>query len=318
MQYLRELLAANDTTGHLAEIGTLQGEGSTRILMDYASKKGCHFYTIDIFTDDTVFEKVSTELTSAGCHVIKGASVAVGQKWPADRKLDFLFIDGDHSFPHITPAGNQTGVMLDIITWHSHLKPGGILAFHDYTGTSSHYGEISLMGVEFAVDCLCRHPAYEFIGRKESIVAFRKIGEHIVTPIIHLKKPVSPYEDAWKELNRRKRLPSLIIYGTGGGAKYMLDSILANQLNPPEIVFTDSSAQKTTIIFGNYQVIPRDKALQKKGIFLCGSLQEEEISRIFEQSGKIHLEDYYNHFEFIGWCHVGRLTGDYSLTWPFL
>ena len=41
----------------------------------------------------------------------------------ADRSLDFVYIDGDHSY---------AGTRRDILAWHSKVKPGGILAGHDY------------------------------------------------------------------------------------------------------------------------------------------------------------------------------------------
>jgi predicted O-methyltransferase YrrM len=40
-----------------------------------------------------------------------------------DRPLDFLFIDGDHSYAN---------VLGDYEAWSPKLKPGGVLAFHDY------------------------------------------------------------------------------------------------------------------------------------------------------------------------------------------
>jgi predicted O-methyltransferase YrrM len=50
--------------------------------------------------------------------------------------LDFVYIDGDH---------NYDAVMLDIILWERRVRPGGILAGHDYVGTRFH-------GVKRAVD----------------------------------------------------------------------------------------------------------------------------------------------------------------------
>ena len=37
--------------------------------------------------------------------------------------LDFVYIDGNHSYKH---------TMLDLDAWHSKVKPGGIVAGHDY------------------------------------------------------------------------------------------------------------------------------------------------------------------------------------------
>ena len=40
-----------------------------------------------------------------------------------DVSLDFVYIDGDHSFDH---------AMLDLILWSRKVRPGGIVAGHDY------------------------------------------------------------------------------------------------------------------------------------------------------------------------------------------
>lgn len=41
----------------------------------------------------------------------------------ADASLDFVYIDGDHSFDF---------VMQDLILWSAKVKPGGVIAGHDY------------------------------------------------------------------------------------------------------------------------------------------------------------------------------------------
>lgn len=43
--------------------------------------------------------------------------------WVPDESLDFVFIDGDHSY---------ASVMADIEAWTPKLKPGGVLCGHDY------------------------------------------------------------------------------------------------------------------------------------------------------------------------------------------
>lgn len=47
----------------------------------------------------------------------------------AGEKLDFLFIDGDHS---------KEGVMLDWEDYKSFVRPGGLIAFHDIKDTDYH------------------------------------------------------------------------------------------------------------------------------------------------------------------------------------
>ncbi len=56
-----------------------------------------------------------------------------------DRSLDFVFIDGDHSYE---------GVRSDLIAWARKVKPGGFLGGHDY----NHPQEGTCYGVQKAVD----------------------------------------------------------------------------------------------------------------------------------------------------------------------
>lgn len=52
---------------------------------------------------------------------VLGRSQDVGQHWPGP--VDMVFVDGQHDYQ---------AVVADIHAWQSHIKPGGILAFHDY------------------------------------------------------------------------------------------------------------------------------------------------------------------------------------------
>jgi cephalosporin hydroxylase len=49
-----------------------------------------------------------------------------------DRKLDFLFIDGDHS---------HLGVKLDYHMYKEFVKPGGWIGFHDIKDTENHHSQ---------------------------------------------------------------------------------------------------------------------------------------------------------------------------------
>lgn len=52
---------------------------------------------------------------------VLGRSQDVGQHWPG--LVDMVFVDGQHDYQ---------AVVDDIHAWLWHIKPGGILAFHDY------------------------------------------------------------------------------------------------------------------------------------------------------------------------------------------
>jgi hypothetical protein len=57
-----------------------------------------------------------------GCVVrIWGDSKIAGKRWPIP--VDWLHVDGDHS---------MNGITGDILAWMRHVKPGGIVSFHDY------------------------------------------------------------------------------------------------------------------------------------------------------------------------------------------
>lgn len=57
-----------------------------------------------------------------GCVVrIWGDSKIAGIRWPIP--IDWLLVDGDHS---------KEGILGDINSWYRHVKPGGLISFHDY------------------------------------------------------------------------------------------------------------------------------------------------------------------------------------------
>jgi len=306
MEFLKELLDQYRIAGPVAEIGTLAGEGSTRVLLDHVLEKGGELYAIDTFQDKEIFQKVKDLLNFPNTQAVQGHSAEVGRSW--DKKLDFLFIDGDHGFPHISQDGYQTGVALDILSWHRHIKKGGILAFHDYTGSKTHYGRSSLLDVEYAVDNLCRLPIYKFVGRKGSIVAFEKLEDHVLYPHLKFKMVPEEYRREWETINESFKDPSeIIIYGTGGGGKYVLDSIRMRWGDKPKVIFTDSFVSENGTMWGNNPVIKYKELVRSDTLIVIGSLYEKEIADILHENGKKHLTNFFRHFEFIGWCHLGGI-----------
>jgi hypothetical protein len=61
-------------------------------------------------------------LEPLGCQILKGDSVAVASTVP-DRSLDFVYIDGNHSYG---------AVLADLQAWTPKVKIGGVIAGHDY------------------------------------------------------------------------------------------------------------------------------------------------------------------------------------------
>lgn len=110
---------------------------------------------------------------------IHGDSKEVGKSDSYDRLelVDFVFVDGDHSY---------AGVRGDVSIWLKHVRPGGIIAVHDYNKVelywetqrnSDHlsqeeYGLIKpWFHVDAAVDDLLAH--YEKILHIDTLIAFR-------------------------------------------------------------------------------------------------------------------------------------------------
>jgi hypothetical protein len=80
----------------------------------------------------------------------------------ADESLDFVYIDGDHSFD---------AVMLDLILWSRKVRKGGLVGGHDYYRFRS-------AGVVPAVDCYTReHNIHKWFITDEKLVSFFWVKE---------------------------------------------------------------------------------------------------------------------------------------------
>lgn len=162
------------------------------------SRGDLELVTIDIQKDDSPLGCLVAEenaLKSAGLwnphrvHHIHNESITVGKQWQQMRKdvdakpfllfianpplVDLVWIDGDHSYE---------GARGDIEAWLPNIKPGGILAIHDY-----HKDELYKNATDYKPDA--PHPQdwpgvtkavdellvgrYEMVMRVSSLVAFR-------------------------------------------------------------------------------------------------------------------------------------------------
>lgn len=89
---------------------------------------------------------------------LQGDSATIGREFGVwGEPVDMVFIDGDHSYAQVSA---------DISAWLYHIKPGGILSFHDYGP------EDGLDQVTQAVDELVT-PKYEKIAHAKAFAAFR-------------------------------------------------------------------------------------------------------------------------------------------------
>lgn len=152
---------AGSKEGTFVEIGTWKG-GSVRIIR--AAKEGTESkiftvdnYRTDIFSDvkggRTAEEEVAKVLGNTGIQMLVGNSDACAIAWQWG-PIDFLFIDGDHSWE---------GATADIKAWLPHVVKGGIILFHDYD---------SILGVTKAI-----HDAIE----EKLIEPIKKVGSLLIT-----------------------------------------------------------------------------------------------------------------------------------------
>ena len=116
----------------LVEIGTGAGR-VTAILADAIAGKGSVLHTIDNYSQNEKYEgyghwnldntKKWMQKLNVGGHVryIEGDSVEVGKTFKTP--VDFIYFDGGHRYKAVCD---------DITSWLPRVKPGGIIAGHDF------------------------------------------------------------------------------------------------------------------------------------------------------------------------------------------
>jgi len=81
-------------------------------------------YRIHVSKDklDSFYDQTKERMAPYNCTMVKGFSVDVAKKFE-DGTFDFVYIDANHEFVYIAD---------DINAWVHKVRPGGILAGHDY------------------------------------------------------------------------------------------------------------------------------------------------------------------------------------------
>ncbi|ELW1648213.1 MULTISPECIES: class I SAM-dependent methyltransferase [Enterobacter] len=123
-----ELLSLLPKNGVVAEIGVDKGDFSEKILNICSPEK---LFLVDAWHTeryhDGLFESVtarfSKELEENVIEIKRGLSVETASQF-ADRSLDWVYIDTDHSY--------ETTIR-ELCAYAEKVKPGGIISGHDYT-----------------------------------------------------------------------------------------------------------------------------------------------------------------------------------------
>lgn len=105
-------------------------------------------------------EKATARLKDYDFTAVKKTSMDAVSDF-ADESLDFVYIDGNHSFKFVTE---------DIFEWSKKIKRGGIISGHDYVYMPKR--DIHLVHTKYVIDAYTQAfviPSWYVIGRKEKI-----------------------------------------------------------------------------------------------------------------------------------------------------
>jgi len=125
----QSLLDALPAGAVVAEIGVNEGEFSEMILK---TTKPSKLHLVDAWGDPTrytddlklkVKDKFKAEIAAGKVEINVGFSTDVLAKFP-DRYFDWVYVDTDHTY---TTTAAELGIL------RTKMKPGGIIAGHDYT-----------------------------------------------------------------------------------------------------------------------------------------------------------------------------------------
>ena len=117
-------IVAQATAGDIfVEVGTHKGR-SLAFLAEQIIASGKQIEVIGVESDPDIFDVATENLRGVSfVRLWNCTSLKAAQRF-ADDSLAFVFIDADHSY---------AAVRADIAAWLPNVRPGGILAGHDYS-----------------------------------------------------------------------------------------------------------------------------------------------------------------------------------------
>lgn len=184
------------------EVGSWKGRSAAHMAVEIAnSNKDIRFYCVDTWQGSKehqdqdlsgLYETFLDNMRPVEHHYIplKLTSIEASRKF-RDESLDFVFLDASHEYEHVKE---------DILAWLPKVKPGGVLAGHDYYLGHDYFPGVKraadelLDNLEKEYDCFVYHkdklrgfPPVHFISIEESRerrdLLMRKFASHGITNV---------------------------------------------------------------------------------------------------------------------------------------
>lgn len=116
-----DMITAAPDNAHFVEVGSYMGRSAAYLLVEILnSGKQIKLDCVDVGYQ---VEFINNLIPVAGHYIHKQISSAEAANEYEDSSLDFVWIDGDHSYD---------AVIIDINAWLPKVKPGGWMGGHDY------------------------------------------------------------------------------------------------------------------------------------------------------------------------------------------
>jgi predicted O-methyltransferase YrrM len=139
LAFLNTIAHSITADGKVVEIGSWKGRSTVAICEALKQKPEVEFYAVDTFEgdpeiwkdgykeeldNDSIYKEFQKNTAEYGfLKIIRTTSNEASIQF-ADESLDWVFLDGDHSYD---------AVCNDVRAWFPKLKYGGLLSGHDYT-----------------------------------------------------------------------------------------------------------------------------------------------------------------------------------------